>query len=63
MIITMIYVMLRFTFVLIFMFHDLFRVPEAILIAIVTTVCIYSVTIVLGTCEKFSDVKEICSVR
>ena len=41
----------------------LFRVPEAVLIAIVTTVCIYLVTIILGTCEQFSDVKQICSVR
>ena len=43
------------------LFH---RVPEAILIAIVTTVCIYLATVILGTCVQFSDVEQnTCSVR
>ena len=39
------------------------RVPEAVLIAMVTTVLIYVVTIFLGTCVQFSFVNKPCMVR
>ena len=48
---------------LILSLFDLYRVPEAILIAMVTTVCIYLATVILGTCVQFSNVEQnTCSV-
>ena len=49
---------------LVLVYHCFFSVPEAVLIAMVTTVCIYLATVVLGTCVQFSDVEQnTCLVR